>query len=219
MFGSTPPPPCRSPPLVVPWGGGGPSLGQPKIFRCGSLCCCVGDCVVGHCHLYPLYSWQDILLTFAKMELDSTTMSPPGTNVMFIRSTGEPVLAQLFGHSEHIAASLLTMMARPSCTTVRLFGTSQMCVYGGGAVPQGGGWGTVTWQPSPRGWSSSLGWGTTRWGGVRNFVPAIGCLMIAHGTTSKTVGLHSMHGIAAQSHLFGQMPLHTMTKAAVFLPL
>ena len=52
-------------------------LGQPKIFRCGSLCCCVGDCVVGHCHLYPLHSWQDILLTFAEIELDSTTMLPP----------------------------------------------------------------------------------------------------------------------------------------------
>jgi len=67
------PTPCRSP------GRGGPSLGQPKIFRCGSLCCCVGDCVVGHCHLYPLHSWQDILLTFAEMELDSTTMFPPLT--------------------------------------------------------------------------------------------------------------------------------------------
>ena len=38
----------------------------------------------------------------------------------------------------HIATSLLTVMARPSCTTVRLFGASQMCVYGGGVVPQGG---------------------------------------------------------------------------------
>ena len=55
----------------------------------------------GHCHLYPLYSWQDILLTFTEMELDSTTMFPPGTNVMFIGSTGEPVLAQVVGHSEH----------------------------------------------------------------------------------------------------------------------
>ena len=87
-------------PLVVP-GGGGASVGQPKIFRCGSLCCCVGDCVVGHCHLYPLHSWQDILLTFAEMELDNTTMFPPGTNVMFIRSTEEPVLVQVVGHSEH----------------------------------------------------------------------------------------------------------------------
>ena len=86
------PTPCRS-----PGGGGGPSLGQPKIFRCGSLCCCVGGCVVGHYHLHPLHSWQDILLTFAEMELDSTTMFPPGTSVMFIRSTGEPVLAQVVG--------------------------------------------------------------------------------------------------------------------------
>ena len=91
------PTPCRS----RGGGGGGPSLGQPKIFRCGSLCCCVGDCVVGHYHLHPLHSWQDILLTFAEMELDSTTMFPHRTSVMFIRSTGEPVLAQVVGHSEH----------------------------------------------------------------------------------------------------------------------
>ena len=89
-------------PLSFPGGGGGrASLGQPKIFRCGSLCCCVGGCVVGHYHLHPLHSWQDILLTFAEMELDSTTMFPPGTSVMFIRSTGEPVLAHVVGHLEH----------------------------------------------------------------------------------------------------------------------
>ena len=99
---STLPPPCRSPPLVVPrGGGGGPSLGQPKIFRCGLLCCCVRDCVVGHYHLHPLHSWQDILLTFGEMEFDSTTIFPPGTSVTFIRSTGEPVLAQVVGRSEH----------------------------------------------------------------------------------------------------------------------
>ena len=40
----------------------------------------MGDCVVGH-YLYPLHSWRHILLTFTEMELDSTTMFPPGTNV------------------------------------------------------------------------------------------------------------------------------------------
>ena len=69
-----PSPPCPSP------GGGGGSPGQHKMFCYGSLCCCVGDCVVRHCHLYPLYSWQDILLTLAEMKLDSTTMFTPGTN-------------------------------------------------------------------------------------------------------------------------------------------
>ena len=65
-----PPPPLSFPtPCRSPGGAGGPSLGQPKIFRYGSLCCCVGDCVVGYCHLYPLYSWQDILLTFAERNL------------------------------------------------------------------------------------------------------------------------------------------------------
>ena len=42
-----PPPLVILPPLSFPGvGGGGPSLGQPKNFRCGSLCCCVGDSVV-----------------------------------------------------------------------------------------------------------------------------------------------------------------------------
>ena len=135
------PPPLSFPTPCVPRGGGGASLGQPKIFCCGSLCCCVGDCVVGHCHLYPLYSWQDILLTFAEMELDSTTMFPPGTNVMFIRSTGNLFWCRsldIWSTVMHIAASLMSAMARLSCSTVRLFGASQMCVYGGGAVPQGG---------------------------------------------------------------------------------
>ena len=96
-----PPPPLSCPtPCPCP-GGGGASLGQYKNFCCCSLCCFVGDCVVGHSHLYPSCSWPDILLTFAEMELDSTTMFLPGTNVMFIRSTGEPVLAQVVGPSEH----------------------------------------------------------------------------------------------------------------------
>ena len=137
-----PPPPLVVPhPLLFPGARvGGLSLGQPKIFHCGSSCCCVGYCVVGHYHLHPLHSWQDILLTFAGMELDSTTMFPPRTSVMFIRSTGEPVLAQVVGHSEHgdAYAEFFRFMLQFLCL--------QMCVYGGGGVvPQGGGWGTVTW--------------------------------------------------------------------------
>ena len=34
-----------------------------------------------HCHLYPLYSWQDILLTFIEMELDNTTMFTPSLDL------------------------------------------------------------------------------------------------------------------------------------------
>ena len=88
-------------------------------------------CVVGHYHLHPLHSWQDILLTFAEMELDSTTI-PLGTSVMFIRSTGEPVLAQVVGHSEHgdAYAEFFRFMLQFLCL--------QMYVYGGGVVPQGG---------------------------------------------------------------------------------
>ena len=158
----TPPPPCRSPPLVVPrGGGGGPSLGQPKIFRCGSLCCCVSDCVVGHYHLHPLHSWQDILLTFAEMELDTTTMFPPGTSVMFIRSTGEPVLAQVVGHSERgdAYAEFFRFMLQFLCL--------QMCVYGGGVVPQGG-LGDCHLVTIPQGVvGGRLPWGGERQGGGR----------------------------------------------------
>ena len=87
---------------------------------------------MGHYHLHPLHSWQDVLLTFAEMELDTTTMFPPGTSVMFIRSTGEPVLAQVVGHSERgdAYAEFFRFMLQFLCL--------QMCVYGGGVVPQGG---------------------------------------------------------------------------------
>ena len=183
---------CTPPPLVVPHplsfpgGGGGASLGQPKFFRCGSLWCCVGDCVVGHCHFYPLHSWQDILLTFAEMELDSTTVFPPGTSVMFIRSPGEPVFAQVVRHSEHGDAYRRITYDRDSKTVLhdrasfrRLSlprAPSPRRVYGGGAVPQGGGGGPSLGDRPPRGGGgpSSLGWGTTRGGGVSADVPG-GC--------------------------------------------
>ena len=50
-------------------------------------------------------------------------------------------------------------------------------------------------------------------------MPAIECVRSAHGTTSKTPGLDSIHGTPAHSHPFGEMPVNAMTKAAVFLPL
>ena len=142
-----PPPPLLFPTPCRSWGGGA-SLGQPKIFCCGSLCCCVGDCVVGHCHLYPLHSWLDILLTFADMELDNTTMFPARTNVMFIRSTEEPVLVQVVGHSEHGDAyrritydhdgkTVLHDRVSIGRLSVLQFLCLQMFVYGGGAVPKG----------------------------------------------------------------------------------
>ena len=92
------PTPCRSP---GGGGGWGAVTWSTQNFSLRLIVLLLGDCVVGHYHLHPLHSWQDILLTFAEMELVSTTMFPPGTSVMFIRSTGEPVLAQVVGHSEH----------------------------------------------------------------------------------------------------------------------
>ena len=84
----------------------------------------MGDCVVRHCHLYPLYSWQDILLTFTEMDFDSTTMFTPGTNVMFIRSTGNLFWRRSLDIQStvmHVAASLMSMKARQSCHCILSF--------------------------------------------------------------------------------------------------
>ena len=129
--------------------------------------------------MYPLHSWQDILLTFVEMELDSTTMFHCGTNVMFIRSTGEPILAQVGGHSEHGDAyrcitfdddgktvlhdrASVRRLSKCACTVVV-------------RSPRGG-WGTVTWQPSPRGWwgTVSPAMGNDRGGGGKSAVPETG---------------------------------------------
>ena len=131
-----PPPPCPS-----PGGMGDRHLVNTKFFCCGSLCCCVGECVARHCYLYPLYSWQDILLTFAEMELDSTTMFTPGTNVVFIHSTGETVLAHVVGYSEHGDAYRRISYERTATAFFRFavqFLCLKMCVDGVGVVPQCG---------------------------------------------------------------------------------
>ena len=75
----------------------------------------MGDCVVRHCHLYPLYSWQDILLTFAEMEPDSTTRFTPGTNVISSAPQGNLFWRRLLDIQStvmHIAASLMSIKAR-----------------------------------------------------------------------------------------------------------
>ena len=108
-----------------------------------------------------------MLLTFAEMELDSTTIFTLGTNVMFIRSTEEPVLAQVVGYSEHGDAYRSISYERAATLFFR-FAVQllclKMCVYAGSAEGGGG----VTWQPSPRGWWGTVfpGWGRTGGGGV-----------------------------------------------------
>ena len=142
------PPSCPAPPIVLPRAGG-VSLGEHKIFCYGSLYCCVGDCVVRHCHLYPLYSWKNILLAFAEMEFDSTTMFTPGTNVMVIRSTGEPVLVQVVGYSEHGDAccriyyecGVMDIFLRTSCILQGTFlegsGFPKICLHLPSLLPKG----------------------------------------------------------------------------------
>ena len=41
---------------------------------------------------------------------------------------------------------------------------------------------------------------------------------VVHKHPPKTPSLDSIHGTAAHSHPFRETPLHTKTKAAVFLP-
>ena len=60
-----------------------------------------------------VFLWQDILLTFAELELDSRTMFTPGTNVLFIRSPGEATLAQSLDIQVQILVSILRMMTLP----------------------------------------------------------------------------------------------------------
>ena len=150
-------------PLSFPTGGvGDRHLVNPKFFV-------VAHCVVvGHCQLYPMHSWQDILLTFAEMELDRTTMFPPGTNVMFIRSTGEPVLAQVVGHSEHGDAYRRITFDRDGKTVLhdRLAHLSNVRVRWWCGPPGGAGGPSLGNRPlGGGGGPSSLGWGTTRGGG------------------------------------------------------
>ena len=72
----------------------------------------------------------------------------------------------------HIAASIMTVMARPSCTTVHLFGASHCHVlplrpalpWGCGPLVGGGGPSLGDHPPGGGGGPSSLGWGTTRGG-------------------------------------------------------
>ena len=154
---STLPPPCRSPPLVVPRGGGGgwgTVTWSTQNFSLRLIVLLLGDCVVGHYHLHPLHSWQDILLTFAEMDLDSTTMFPPGTSVMFIRSTGEPVLAQIVGHSEHGDAYRRITYDRDGKTVLHdRASVRRLSLPHAPSPPRPalgvwspkGGWGTVTW--------------------------------------------------------------------------
>ena len=143
---------------------------------------------MGHCYLYPLHSWQDILLTSAEMELDSTTMFPPGTSVMFIRSTGEPFLAQVVGHSEHGDAyrritydhdGKTVLHDRVSVRRLSLPRAPSMPrMHGGGAVPQGG-VGDRHLVTVPQGVvGDRLPWGGERQGGggvLQNTVRIEGC--------------------------------------------
>ena len=160
-----PPPPCPAPPLVLPRGGGGGVTWSTQKKICGSLCCCTGDCVVRHCHFYPLYSWKDILLLFTEMELESTTMFTPGTSVMFIRSTGEPVLALVVGYSDHGDG-----YRRISCER----------------FPRGraGGPSLGNRPPGDSGGPSSLGWGRTR---CVTLHPAMGGFLLSTGSNLSIV--------------------------------
>ena len=145
-------PPCPSPPLVLPPGrGGGVSLGHPKFFRCGSLCC-----------------WDTIWGTSCILQ----GTFPKGNGFPKICLRLPSLLLRRQNHHPRVLPKAFRWKVVSMCESSRSSGAGprnftpsfmlqllclQMCVYGGSAVPQGG-WGTVTWQPSPRGGGpSSLG--------------------------------------------------------------
>ena len=73
LVGVPPPPgPCTG----VRWGGG--SLDQHHNFVSGRE----------YCDALSPVLWQNTLNLFLRKQLDSLTMGPPGTNVVFIRPTG-----------------------------------------------------------------------------------------------------------------------------------
>ena len=130
-----PPPP---PALVLPHplcfprgGGGGPSLAQPKIFRCSSLCCC-GKTTTQECCPKKKKAFQWKVVSVCKSSRSSGagprkfTPSWSRSRSLYIGSPLNVSYAEFF-----------RFMLQFLCL--------QMCVYGGSAVPQGGGWGTVTW--------------------------------------------------------------------------
>ena len=73
--GITPPPLSCPTPCLSPGGGGlgDRHLVKTKFFYYGSLCCCVGDCVVRHCHLYPLYPWHSCTCQASYQKGQTTT--------------------------------------------------------------------------------------------------------------------------------------------------
>ena len=120
------PPPCRSPPLVVPRGGGGRHLVNTKFF------------VAAHC----VVVWVTVLW--------GTATCIPCTHGRTFCSlslkwnlTAQPCFTPSRSRSRYIGSPLNTSYAEFFRFMLQ-FLCLQMCVYGGGAVPQGG-WGTVTW--------------------------------------------------------------------------
>ena len=163
-----PPPPCPAPPLVFPQGWvGGPSLGQHKNFCYGSLFWCVGDCVVRHCLLYPLYSWHSAP---AKPPAKCAAQSIPGKVVSMCRSPRSSGAGprnftprRSRSRSQYIGSPLNASYAE-FFRFVLQFLCLKMCVHGGSTVPQGAGGGpSLGNHPAGGGGGpSSVGWGRTR---------------------------------------------------------
>ena len=135
----TPPPPCRSPPLVVPPGAGAGDrhLVNPKFFVAAhcvvvwvtvlSACACQasyqeGKTTTQECR--PKHSggkWRACARVQGEVEQDQEILHRAGQGV------GLRTLAALLNASY---AECFRFMLQFLCL--------QMCVYGGGAVPQGG---------------------------------------------------------------------------------
>ena len=135
------PTPCRS------RGGGGGHLVNQKFFV-AAHCVVVWVTVLwGTATCIPCTHGRTFCSLSLKWNLIAQPFSPPGTSVMFIRSPGEPVFAQVVGHSEHGDAYRRITYERDGKTVLhdrapvrRLSlprAPSPPRVYGDGAVPQG----------------------------------------------------------------------------------
>ena len=76
-----PPPFVLPPPCPSPGGGGGPSLAQPTIFRCSSLCCCGKTTTQEYCPKHSSGKWRACARVQGQVEQDQENLHRDGQGV------------------------------------------------------------------------------------------------------------------------------------------
>ena len=150
LVNDTPPPPCPSPPLVLPQGGWGTVTCSTQKF---SLQLTVLLWQNHHPRVLPnAFQWKVVSMCKSSR---SSGAGPRKFTLSWSRSRSPNIGNPLsISCAEFFRLCCNFCACKCACTVVVRF-------------PRGG-WATVAWQPSPRGWwgTCSLGWGRTRGGGV-----------------------------------------------------